>query len=83
MKIPLGLENVDADGPENKGRTPLSYAAEEGHEGVVKMLLEREEVGPGKPDNHGRTPLLHAAGYQNGPVTAEGVVEFTSGRGKF
>ena len=43
------------------GCTALSLAAEKGHEGVVKILLEREEVNPDKSDNDGRTPLSYAA----------------------
>ena len=37
------------------------HAAMEGHEGVVKILLKREEVNPGKPDNGCETQLSHAA----------------------
>jgi len=58
------------------GCTPLSFAAGNGHEGVVKILLGREEVNPNKPDNGGRTPLFFAA--QNG---REGVVKILLGRG--
>jgi len=44
------------------GRTPLSWAAENGHEGVVKMLLERGDVNPNQADTEfGRTPLSWAA----------------------
>jgi len=51
-------------------RTPLSWAAEKGHSGVVKMLLERKDVNPDQADTrYGRTPLLQAA--KNGH---EGVV---------
>ena len=32
-----------------------------GHEGVVKILLGREEVHPDRPDNYGKTPLSCAA----------------------
>ena len=60
MKILLGREEVNPDRPNNNRRTPLSYAAEDGHEGVVKILLGREEVNPDKPDNNGGTPLLIA-----------------------
>jgi len=43
------------------GCTPLSWAAYNGHEEVVKMLLARGEVVPDKANKLGRTPLLDAA----------------------
>ena len=54
-------------------RLPLSF----GYEGVVKILLEREEVNPDKPDSDGRTPLSFAA--EDGH---EGVVKILLGRGE-
>ncbi|KAJ3547601.1 hypothetical protein NM208_g1444 [Fusarium decemcellulare] len=50
--------------PEEKdifGRTPLSYAAEKGHEPVVKELLATGEVDPYSRDECDRTPLSYAA----------------------
>ena len=61
MKILLGREEVTPDKPDNRGRTPLWYASEGGHEGVVKILLRRGEVDPNKPDNRGQTPLTAAS----------------------
>jgi len=37
------------------------WASYHGHEGVVRLLLERDDVNPGKPDNDGRTPLWGAS----------------------
>ena len=68
----LDREDVDP-GREDKryGRTPLSWAAEHGHEGVVKMLLERGSANLNMADTlYGQTPLTWAAG--NGH---EGVVK--------
>ena len=45
--------------------------------GVVKLLLEREDVNPDSLDEVGRTPLSYAAG--NGH---EGVVGVTPGAGR-
>ena len=44
-----------------RGYTPLAWAAEKGHEEVVKLLLGREEVNPDIPEEHGRTPFMFAA----------------------
>ena len=41
-----------------------------GHEGMVKMLLERDNASPDKPDNDDITPLSWAAFYGH-----EGVVK--------
>jgi ankyrin repeat protein len=42
------------------GRTALSYAAEEGHEAVVKLLLNRTDVKAHLKDKEGRTALTYA-----------------------
>ena len=61
--------NVNAN--DCMGVTALSWAAERGHEEVVKMLLEREDINPDQADNDdGRTALSWAA--ENGH---EGVVK--------
>ncbi|RPB02916.1 ankyrin [Choiromyces venosus 120613-1] len=46
--------------------TPLSWAAEKGHEGIVKLLLDQKEVNPDSEDNRYITPVLLAAsgGYE-------------------
>jgi len=43
------------------GRTPLSYAAEDGHEAVVLLLVEQEDVKADSKGVNGRTPLSYAA----------------------
>ena len=57
------------------GDSPLAWAARNGHEEVVKMLLGREEVDPDEPNNYGQTPLFYAAEMGN-----EEVVKLLLGR---
>ena len=57
------------------GNTPLLWAARNGRDGAVKIILERDDVDPSKPDSEDSTPLLWAA--HNGH---EGVVELLLGR---
>jgi len=68
----------DVNGESLWGCTPLSWAAYNGHEEVVKILLAREEVIPDKEDMFGQTPLSDAA--RNGH---EGVVKILLGREGF
>ena len=59
------------------GCTALLWAAMRGREGVVKILLEREDINPDQPDTHfHRTPLSWVA--QNGH---QGVVSILLERG--
>ena len=60
----------------NCSRTPVSRAAMGGHEGVVKILLGRDDVNLNEPDRYGQTPLCWAA--ENGHA---GVVKILLGWG--
>ncbi|KAF8421814.1 ankyrin repeat-containing domain protein [Tirmania nivea] len=51
-----------ADLHDDTGRSPLSWAAQKGHEAVVRLLLERNDVNVDAKDNRGRTPFSWAAG---------------------
>ncbi|KAF5120440.1 Ankyrin repeat, PH and SEC7 domain containing protein secG [Metarhizium anisopliae] len=63
----LSSDKVDVDSKDKTGRTPLSRAAEKGHEAVVKLLLETGRVNLEAKDKYGWTPLSWAA--QNGHET--------------
>jgi len=60
----FGRRYVNPDAPDTSyGQTPLSWAAGNGREGIVKMLLERGDVNPDAQDTEDRqTPLSRAAG---------------------
>ncbi|PQE31443.1 hypothetical protein CJF32_00008075 [Rutstroemia sp. NJR-2017a WRK4] len=55
-------DGLHPDLKDKNGRTPLSWAAEEGNTEVVTLLLSKtDEVDPNSRDNRGRTPLSFAA----------------------
>ena len=54
-------EGADPNSKVDFGKTPLSKAAEEGHEAVVRLLLSRDAVAVDSQDNEGQTPLSWAA----------------------
>ncbi|KAI9761895.1 MAG: hypothetical protein M1840_001548 [Geoglossum simile] len=55
-------KTVNADSEDNNGRTPLSWAAENGRDAVVKLLLEKA-VNVDSEDGNDWTPLSWAARY--------------------
>jgi ankyrin repeat protein len=60
--IGLHDSNVIVNCVDWASRVPLSYAAEHGHEAIVKLLWNRDDVAADSKDINGRTPLSWAAG---------------------
>jgi len=71
----IEVEGCDINGIDYIGSAPLVWAAKNGYEGVVRILLGRDNISPDRPDEYGETPLCWAT--SNGH---EGVVEILLGR---
>ena len=71
----IETDSFDVSGMDEAGATPLIWAARNGHEGVVQLLLGQEDVDPYWPDSYGKTPISWAA--ENGH---EAVVKLLLGR---
>ena len=56
----VAVESCDINGEDSAGNTPLMWAAQNGHEGVVKILLGRSDVNLNKTGSDW-TPLSWAA----------------------
>ena len=61
VKQLLAKDGVNPDFKDKGNGTPLSWAAENGHETVVKLLLAKKGVDPDFKDKDNRTKLLWAA----------------------
>jgi ankyrin repeat protein len=57
----LARKDVDGDSKDDNGRTPLSWAAWNEHNAVVKQLQLHEDVDVNSKDIYGETPLSWAA----------------------
>jgi hypothetical protein len=55
--IAIFKNGIDPDIKDSHGRTPLSWATENGHEAVVELLLATDGVNPDPKDCYGETPL--------------------------
>jgi len=58
----IQMGSCDINDGDFGGYTPLAWAARNGHDEMIKMMLGWGTVKPDKPDNSGQTPLSHAAG---------------------
>jgi ankyrin repeat protein len=56
----LLTKGADPECPED-GNSPLFWAAQEGHEEIVRLLLLHPRVDPSSRDRNGHTPLLAGA----------------------
>ena len=54
------MKNIDVNVKNEFGRAPFSYAAGNGHEAVVRLLVESEGVDINARDNEGKTALTYA-----------------------
>jgi len=60
VTVLINAASYEVDQQDCTGRTPLAWAARNGHEGVVKILLERN-VDPDRADKNNLAPLGWAA----------------------
>jgi ankyrin repeat protein len=61
VKLLLARSDIDANSKDKvHGRSPLLYAAMQGHTTIVKLFLARG-IDPDSKDRHGQTPLSFAA----------------------
>jgi ankyrin repeat protein len=61
VELLLARDDVDPDSKDSTDQTPLLWAAENGHEAVVKLLLASDGVNPDSKNSMGQTPLMRAA----------------------
>ena len=61
VTILIEVEGCDINQGDHEDNAPLTWAACNGHERVVEILLRRGDVSPDKPGEGGKTPLWLAA----------------------
>jgi hypothetical protein len=68
VKLPVERDDIEADSKDWYGWTPLSRAAENGHEAVARALLAQEGVNSDSKDTFGQMPLPQATAHGHGAV---------------
>lgn len=64
IRLLLANSLIDPNSKDNKGRTPLSWAAERGTGAIIRLLLaSNQRVDAESKDISGCTPLSYAAGH--------------------
>ncbi|KAI9667662.1 MAG: hypothetical protein M1821_000479 [Bathelium mastoideum] len=61
VRLLVGRKHVDINSKDQRGRTPLWWAAEKDHVAVVQLLINHENINVDSKDEEGRTPLWIAA----------------------
>lgn len=61
--------DVELDGCDYDGRSPLYWAARNGHDATLKLLLATDKVNVNSKDKHGRTALSWVAENGNEAIT--------------
>jgi len=57
----IETECYDINQGDWEGFTPLTWAARQGNQEAVELLLARDDVNPDKPNNYDETPLYWAS----------------------
>jgi len=68
VKQLLRRKDVNPDSSSKSGQTPLFWAAENGHEGIVKLLSGRNEANPNCSSEAEERPLSLATNYEHARV---------------
>ncbi|KAF5324023.1 hypothetical protein D9611_008326 [Ephemerocybe angulata] len=61
LKLLLAVPGIDINAPDTGGRTPLIFAARNGHEAVVKLLLAAPGINVNAANTGRQIPLSYAA----------------------
>ena len=55
MAALIEKEGCDINQRDSEGFTPLMWAAHQGNQGAVKLLLGQDDIDPDRPDDNGET----------------------------